>query len=1659
MSPLDTNRVAQVVVIGPGKYAEYGSGYRISRKLIVTAAHLLGTSSACQVMLGDDMAKLPTTVVWRGSGSDLALLRLDEVPAELGPASGVPLGRLPDGVGSVPFVGIGFPAYAQREETDRFQGLGRRDSRQIDGRVNLGSNMKSGYLDLTITTSPPTEKGPGGQDAWKGISGMALFTQQGVLIGVQTHRLPAAGTGSAEGESLATALADPAFTEILRQNRVRPEPVQVEASGREPGRRLRSVLSQQELIEGFGDFEKNLTSNRLPYVSPGNEHKAHPDELFTRLIMSGERGVLLVGAAGTGKSRTGLEVGQLALEEDWRVLHVVSPHRRESNTEQFLEEIAEHAFTEAGSVLVVIDLNETNLDLNAVRQQLLPEARRRNVTMALLASARPGWLLRADRALVYELFDEVQLRQDAEFQELVTRKALETLAPTAKDRLGIERMLALSGNRPIIALLVAREIERRIKADLEMPATVGLRSGGELAAWLLKRLSEDGYTVPGRRPDDPHTPARASDGLVAASAAAAACPQEHGEIVAAAQATLTELHGSGPQAEGIVATLVSLGWLEHKNDVLSVAHDIVADQLMESVMLPEPKIPVPDVAGTRAMLAGGLTSARTIGRFSVNISRLVNDLTFAECSTAVTPVLHGWFTEHATLIGGLLRADSSVGGYALGAICSGPPWSNAAVECWDQIVSPWLTDFGGTLDARHVLYRGLRHLPANGARFLVPVALEWLKAHGLTPVASYVAGSLFSRTDVSPDAVHEATTTTLAWLNRHNTGPHAGYVLSPLLARTDLSPLDTRRVISAAKMWLSRHATTFSAGFVLSALFARPDLTAEDVRQVLAAAFTWLKHHTTTLGAAYILKPLLSQRDLEPSSLRNAVKASLGWLVHYATTVQAESVVTRLLGSPELSSDDTESALSHALEWLDHHAASVDAEFLLGQLLDRTDLPEQHSRRVRQAALSWLDHHVVTEKASYIVKRVLGLPDLTEDEVLRTVTAALRWLDDNLNGDAGHVLRPVLARPDLPADDAQRAIRFARAWLSEYRDTSDAGFVLDALLPRIDLDAETVEESNSVARDWLDRYATELYGEHVICLLLSRAGGAAGRASAGVGGDGGASGDQPDPERQSLFAHALAWLDLHSGVGEARFILSSLLGRTDLDRDDVRRTTSHALAWLDLYAAESYASHVLQSVLGRTDLDRDDVRRTTAHALAWLDLHAAESYASHILSAVLGRTDLDRDDVRRTTSHAFAWLDLHSGVGEARFILTSLLGRTDLDRDDVRRTASHAFAWLDLHSGVGEARFVLQSVLGRTDLDRDDVRRATAHAFAWLDLHSGVGEARFVLQSVLGRTDLDRDDVQCTTAHAFAWLDLYAAESYASHVLQSVLGRTDLDRDDVQCTTSHAFAWLDLYAAEFYASYVLSAVLGRTDLDRDDVRRATAHAFAWLDLHVAEFYASHVLSAVLGRTDLDRDDVRRATAHAFAWLDLHSGVGEARFVLQSVLGRTDLDRDDVRRATAHAFAWLDLHSGLGEARFVLTSLLKRPELVPDQARQALSTALTWLNDNATAPGAPLLLRPLLSHTGLTTVDAASVISVAFTWLNRYADGARARFVLAPLLTHPKLTPVDTHRAVTCALTWLQAHGTTGKADLVLAALRSRLDLTPDAAARLRGYDNAGGEGL
>ncbi len=1015
MSRFDTARVAEVVV-QRGEKAEYGSGYRISSRLVLTAGHVLDGDgeASCEVRLGGTDVRLPARKQWRSANHDLALLRLDDVTA-IDAAPPVTFGKLPDAVGRLPFMAIGFPVYALQGETAELRGLRRRDSRAITGFVELGSNLKSGLLDLTIVTAPPQDRTI---EPWQGMSGAAVFTDDGrFLIGVQAERLPVAGTGSAQAEPIARVFTDPDFEEALLDDGVRPHTVHIDPPGTPPVNPLRVVLPQKELVAGFSTFKKNLTEDELPFVSPGEGHPAHPRQIFRKLLKSDGRGVLLVGAAGTGKTRTGIEVGKEALKAHWRVLHAVP-----SDDAETINQLREQVLAETSPVLIVVDyLNESQLDLARVQHGLIPEARRNDIEVAILASVRPGWLRRTNhRSRLHQLFDEVELRQDESFQRLVTRKALRKQAPAAIERLGMDRMVEICGRRPIIALLIAREIERQVEAGIPLPDRAALRSGGELSAWLENRLREDDLTVVGR--ERGLKPARASADLLAAAAAAAACPQPRHEVTAAAQASLNEAAGVDSTvdstAEDVVSTLVSWGWLEEDNGVLTVAHDTVTDQLVESVVLPE-RGTAADGAWTHALLSGCLTDPRTIGRFAVNIGRLANDLALAKRSAAVTPILDDWFTANAADIGQVVRRSPSGGVYALAAIFSSATWSDAAVRCWGQAVEPWLADFGASAHAHHLLSICLHPRSLVGARAaipLVPTALAWLGQHWRLPEASYVLASLVARDDLPPETAQESVAIALSWLDRHAAAADARHVLRPLLDRSGLDPQDGERVIAAAFTWLRSHPTEAEARYVLQQLLSKTTFDPQHGRRAAAAAFTWLERHPTAADAGYVIRPLLYRTGLKLMDSRPVIAAALTWLGRHDSAVHAGYVLRPLLRQTRLNPRDSEDAVAAALTWLERHGTDVNASYVLDPLLSRRDLGSESSRGALIHTFAWLERHPDAEGTRLVLLSLLGRKDLEPQDVDRAAAAASGWLDR-------HPTVPSSERPAHP--DRRRQI-----WIS-----------------------------------------------------------------------------------------------------------------------------------------------------------------------------------------------------------------------------------------------------------------------------------------------------------------------------------------------------------------------------------------------------------------------------------------------------------------------------------------------------------------------------------------------------------------------------------------------------------------------------------------------------
>jgi hypothetical protein len=590
--------------------------------------------------------------------------------------------------------------------------------------------------------------------------------------------------------------------------------------------------------------------------------------------------------------------------------------------------------------------SDAQLDLTALHHLLLPEARRRNIKVGLLASVRPGWLRKARHIQVHDLFDEVELRQDEDFQRLVADHAVANMAPTLVARLGMERSREMVGHRPTIAVLMAQELEHHAVQGLPITDMTGSRTGGAIWSWVRGALDGDDLPVDGLHmtASDEVTSA---DWLIPAAAAAAACPQEKADVIAAANAALARTSSRLPRADGVVNTLIDVGWLEYEGDsgLLNTVHDVVCDQLVESVLLSTGGRTA-NREGTRALLAGCLTGPRTVGRYTTNLARLLNDLA-PDNRTAVSAVIEEWFADNAHALGEILRLDADAGGYALDVICTGPPWSNAAMHNWQELVGPWLEEFGGDVNAYHVLRWALWNLPADSALLLVPVALRWVETHGWRREASHVTGPLLRRTDLAVEEQELVLRKAMGWLRRDGELLEAGFVLSPLVDRTDLTDDHTRRAVAHALGWLQHHGSAWVAQMVLRPLLSRGDLTEEEARNSVSFALSWLEAQTAETPVTYVLCPLLAQRELEQSQMRRAVTFAFRWLDTNAVTDEAHFVLRALLEHPGLTDHAVRRAAGFADQWLEHNSATEGAGLLVRRLTERLDMTDGETTRHR----------------------------------------------------------------------------------------------------------------------------------------------------------------------------------------------------------------------------------------------------------------------------------------------------------------------------------------------------------------------------------------------------------------------------------------------------------------------------------------------------------------------------------------------------------------------------------------------------------------------------------------------------------------------------------------------------------------------------------------
>ncbi|WP_369260425.1 NACHT domain-containing protein [Streptomyces sp. R35] len=263
-----SDRVVQIVGRdSDGRPYFVASGFLLAGDLAITAAHTVEDASVpYEVRSGGASARIGVRCVVPCADRDLALLVLEAAREAIEP---VRFAELPHDMGQVDVHAVGYPWFTLEEARPR--------SHQLNGTVQLGSDRAAHQLQLSLTSSDPPPKPPGGS-AWEGYSGAGvLTTYEGLLAGVVTSHRPTGDRRNLTGTDLCD-LRDPEFLAVLADHGVEASPLPVRLVAERAGRAtatphwlppaVRGVLARQraEADELPYRFRQDRRSRRLTAV-------------------------------------------------------------------------------------------------------------------------------------------------------------------------------------------------------------------------------------------------------------------------------------------------------------------------------------------------------------------------------------------------------------------------------------------------------------------------------------------------------------------------------------------------------------------------------------------------------------------------------------------------------------------------------------------------------------------------------------------------------------------------------------------------------------------------------------------------------------------------------------------------------------------------------------------------------------------------------------------------------------------------------------------------------------------------------------------------------------------------------------------------------------------------------------------------------------------------------------------------------------------------------------------------------------------------------------------------------------------------------------------------------------------------------------------------
>ena len=1206
-----------------------------------------------------------------------------------------------------------------------------------------------------------------------------------------------------------------------------------------------AMVYHEDYLASLRGYRSRLAEQNLRFIAPPSTAPWSPVSLWDQL--KGETGagaVLLTGHGGVGKTRTALEVGDIAVEQGWDVIHV-----RGGNAARVADVVGERlSGSPVAPLLLIVDYLNTTRDLDLLALTDLAVSDPSRPQLRLLATSRTGWESRNRTLPGLDRFEKVTLNRTTTDAEGVCTAIIEQIAPTAVEAFGASVVLEVTGSlRPILAVLLGQVVESEFLATGLLPDAL---VSEDLARWLDSRLLEDSL-IPAPTSASIDLP----DHTLIAAIILATAPVPGGDPVSLVVSLLGE--DRAELAELMLEKLVKIGWLVPTEEGTVPAHDVVVDKILESALFHSDSA-VARATPLQAVLGVVATSPTAFTNVVAAMERVLDERAASGIDTASLSVAaRRWLTSSRETVISALCGEPLACARASVQLLESEVWGSARADLWPEFVAPMLSSLSRTPLAGDALLAAAKGLPRGTSPNVPALATDWLENVAIDEMvlnaclyrkdvdratterlillglrslegrhrhvtADFTLRRLMMRPELTGADLERVTEFANDWLATHGEGAYSVHLLSALIERVDL-PIELRQqAFTYARAWTAARPARRDGSYALAALIRNGEALGDFNVDIWPQTVIWLEAHGLSSDASYVLQSLMSVDELKDEQVDATWTYVSTWIGRSPTAANASFLLKAVLAWKRLRPEDTRDAWAAVDAWIAANLDARDADFLIRASLEWDRCDADLAAKIWPHARRWLLANGATPATTYVLRAALDWRYLPAGEHPVVLQAASKWIAAaGTKFEATYVLQALLRFEPLDADQSAWVWATVLDWLGRYVERRESSFLLEPLIGWRHLTAERFDELGATIEAWWNAHIQQRAAKSILSAQLDLEKETVGRSA------------------QRVLAEAVQWIDAHAGEELAGFVWMELFECPFIDEDEssLLRITEVG-RWLSLHPSHRVAGGVLQRALARRDTEapvQDALWTGMQGFVSGLDHGVAASFA---LQAIAGWPPMTRFDAAPVLAAVSRWLS-QDRDGSGSYLIAAVLGGPLADR--AAPLAPALSEWLDACGTLEPARHALIPLLElRIPEIAAHLERTT---LAWLDTNVDSTHALRVASALLDTGEATPRLLQSMCPALGAMLGSGSAPALRSRLLQSLAVQPNLNSEQSLEVWDAAASWFESFGTEAAASFLLQAIISWQSPSPPPADIAWIYVDQWLAAFATSDKAVHLLEA------------------------------------------------------------------------------------------------------------------------------------------------------------------------------------------------------------------------